>query len=75
MDLKVSMDYVQTEESKYRKNAAIQIRQEVANVLKHAKLSTEGEGVAPAPAAEKKAGKGEAEGKTAAAKTEKKAAA
>lgn len=36
MDLKVSLDYVQTEESRYRKNAAIQIRQEVANVLKHA---------------------------------------
>ena len=41
MDLKVSLDYVQTEESRYRKNAAIQIRQEVANVLKHARLSTE----------------------------------
>ena len=38
MDLKVSLDYVQTEESRYRKNAAIQIRQEVANVLKHARL-------------------------------------
>ena len=43
MDLKVSLDYVQTEESRYRKNAAIQIRQEVANVLKHARLSTEEE--------------------------------
>ena len=54
MDLKVSLDYVQTEESRYRKNAAIQIRQEVANVLKHARLSTEEESVAPASAAEEK---------------------
>lgn len=54
MDLKVSLDYVQTEESRYRKNAAIQIRQEVANVLKHARLSTEEESAAPAPAAEEK---------------------
>ena len=52
MDLKVSLDYVQTEESRYRKNAAIQIRQEVANVLKHARLSAEEESAAPAPAAE-----------------------
>ena len=57
MDLKVSLDYVQTEESRYRKNAAIQIRQEVANVLKHARLSTEEESAAPAPAAEEKTGK------------------
>ena len=54
---KVSLDYVQTEESRYRKNAAIQIRQEVANVLKHARLSTEEESAAPAPAAEEKTGK------------------
>lgn len=40
MDLKVEMDFVETEESRYRKNAALQIRQEVANVLKNAKLST-----------------------------------
>ena len=39
MDLKVELEFVETEESKYRKNAALQIRQEVANVLKHAKLS------------------------------------
>ena len=36
------------------KNAAIQIRREVANVLKHARLSTEEESAAPAPAAEEK---------------------
>ena len=49
MDLKVSLDYVQTEESRYRKNAAIQIRQEVANVLKHARLSAEEESAARQP--------------------------
>ena len=68
MDLKVSLDYVQTEESRYRKNAAIQIRQEVANVLKHARLSTEEESAAPAPAAEEKTGKEAAAGKTSAAR-------
>ena len=73
MDLKVSLDYVQTEESRYRKNAAIQIRQEVANVLKHARLSTEEESAAPAPAAEEKTGKEAAAGKTSAARSEKKA--
>ena len=73
MDLKVSLDYVQTEESRYRKNAAIQIRQEVANVLKHARLSTEEESVAPASAAEEKTGKEAAAGKTVAARPEKKA--
>ena len=72
MDLKVSLDYVQTEESRYRKIAAIQIRQEVANVLKHARLSTEEESVAPASAAEEKTGKEAAPGKTAAARPEKK---
>lgn len=41
MNLKVSLDYVETEESKYRKNAVLQIQQEVANVLKHAKISGE----------------------------------
>ena len=73
MDLKVSLDYVQTEESRYRKNAAIQIRQEVANVLKHARLFTEEESSAPASAAEEKTGKEAAAGKTAAARPEKKA--
>ncbi len=48
MDLKVELDYVETQESRYRKNAAIQIRQEVENVLKHARLSTEEESAAPA---------------------------
>ena len=41
MNLKVSLDYVETEESKYRKNAVLQIQQEVENVLKHAKISGE----------------------------------
>ncbi|WP_373217834.1 PolC-type DNA polymerase III [Ruminococcus sp. 5_1_39BFAA] len=44
MNLKVELEYVETEESKYRKNAAIQIRQEVENVLKHAKISGKEEG-------------------------------
>ena len=39
MDLKVELDFVEVKESKYRKNAALQIKQEVENVLKHAKLS------------------------------------
>ena len=41
MNLKINLQFVETEESKYRKNAALQIRQEVANVLKHAKLTPE----------------------------------
>lgn len=39
MDLKAELSFVETEESRYRRNAALQIKQEVANVLKHAKLS------------------------------------
>ena len=39
MDLKVDLDFVEAKESKYRKNAALQIKQEVENVLKHAKLA------------------------------------
>ena len=41
MNLKINLQFVEAEESKYRKNAALQIRQEVANVLKHAKLTPE----------------------------------
>ena len=41
MNLKVDMVYEETKESKYRKNAVLQIQQEVANVLKHAKLDKE----------------------------------
>ena len=41
MNLKINLQFIETEESKYRKNAALQIRQEVANVLKHAKLTPE----------------------------------
>ena len=36
MDLKVEMEFEETEESKYRKNAVLQIQQEVENVLKNA---------------------------------------
>ncbi len=43
MNLKINLQFVEAEESKYRKNAALQIRQEVANVLKHAKLTPETE--------------------------------
>ncbi|MDO4274654.1 MAG: PolC-type DNA polymerase III [Eubacteriales bacterium] len=41
MDLKVEMEFEAQKESKYRRNAVIQIQQEVANVLKNAKLSGE----------------------------------
>ena len=54
MNLKVSLDYVETEESKYRKNAVLQIQQEVANVLKHAKISGENTTEAEAEKQEKK---------------------
>ena len=37
MDLKIDLDYEERAESKYRKNAELQIRQEVANVVKNAK--------------------------------------
>ena len=57
MDLKVSLDYVETEESKYRRNAAIQIQQEVANVLKHAKLSEANKAAEAETAKEEKEGK------------------
>ena len=70
MDLKVSLDYVETEESKYRRNAAIQIQQEVANVLKYAKLSEANKAAEAETAKEEKEGK-KAE-KTPAAKPEKK---
>ena len=42
MDLKIDLQFAETGESKYRRNAAIQIRQEVENVLKHAKLDEAG---------------------------------
>ncbi len=58
MDLKVSLDYVETEESKYRKNAAIQIQQEVANVLKYARLSEANKAAEAETAKEKKGKKG-----------------
>ena len=39
MNLKADIDFIETGESKYRKNAALQIQQEVENVLRHAKLA------------------------------------
>lgn len=42
MNLKIDLQFAETGESKYRRNAAIQIRQEVENVLKHAKLDEAG---------------------------------
>ena len=68
MNLKVSLDYVETEESKYRKNAAIQIQQEVANVLKNAKVSAQKKEEEDASGEEKESKKTE----KAAAKPEKK---
>ena len=38
MDLKVELEFRETQESKYRKNAAVQIAQEVENVIRHAKI-------------------------------------
>ena len=39
MDLKIDLDYEEAKESKYRKNAEIQISQEVENVIKNARIS------------------------------------
>ena len=44
MDLKVEMEFEETEESKYRKNAVLQIQQEVENVLKNAGTGKSGRG-------------------------------
>lgn len=41
MDLKVEMKFEETPESKYRKNAVLQIQQEVENVLKHAGVNAQ----------------------------------
>ena len=43
MDLKVEMEFTETQESKYRKNAAVQIAQEVENVIRHAKMNAKTE--------------------------------
>ncbi len=43
MDLKVELDFVERPQSKYRKNAELQIQQEVANVVKHAMHAKEEE--------------------------------
>ncbi len=40
MDLKIETEFVQTEESRYRKNAALQIRHEAESVMKHARTET-----------------------------------
>ena len=43
MDLKVELEFTETQESKYRKNAAVQIAQEVENVIRHAKMNAKTE--------------------------------
>ena len=43
MNLKIELQFEEAQESKYRKNAVLQIEQEVENVLKHAKLDKEEE--------------------------------
>mgnify|MGYP002553574217 FL=1 len=43
MDLKVELEFTETQESKYRKNAAVQIAQEVENVIRHAKMNAKSE--------------------------------
>lgn len=55
MNLKLEVEFVQAEESRYRKNAALQIRQEVENVLKHARTDTASEETEE-PAKEKASG-------------------
>lgn len=57
MDLKVELDYVETQESKYRKNAAVQIRQEVENVIRNAGISVKKDGEKQEKAAEEEAKK------------------
>ena len=66
MDLKVELEFRETQESKYRKNAAVQIAQEVENVIRHAKLNSKNEEPAQseeAGTAEKKTDKGQQEKK------------
>ncbi len=46
MNLKIDLHFEETEESQYRKNAVLQIRQEVANVLKNARIRPEAAGQA-----------------------------
>ena len=43
MNLKIELQFEEAPESRYRKNAALQIQQEVENVLKNAKLEGEEE--------------------------------
>ena len=45
MDLKVELEYVEMQESKYHKNAELQIAQEVENVMRHAKIHAKSEQV------------------------------
>lgn len=59
MNLSIDMSYMEAEESKYRKNAVLQIQQEVANVLKNAKLENDEDEGIPVEAASEKAGKAE----------------
>ena len=57
MNLKIQLQFEEVPESKYRKNAALQIEQEVENVLKHARLDQE------EPSAESKEEAGDTEKK------------
>jgi DNA polymerase-3 subunit alpha (Gram-positive type) len=55
MDLKVEVEFVKPQESRYRQNAALQIAQEVENVMKQAGITRhkeDGEAAASAPAKE-----------------------
>lgn len=62
----MELEFRETQESKYRKNAAVQIAQEVENVIRHAKLNSKNEEPAQseeAGTAEKKTDKGQQEKK------------
>ena len=72
MDLKVELEFVETEESRYRKNAAIQIQQEVENVIRHAKLTDEEMASTEPSPEEKKEDKKEKKTASSQPKTEKK---
>ena len=72
MDLKVELEFVETEESRYRKNAAIQIQQEVENVIRHAKLTDEEMASTESSPEEKKEDKKEKKTASSQPKTEKK---
>ena len=64
MDLKIDLVFTEAGESKYRRNAALQIRQEVENVLKHAGMDgKKTESAAAGEAKKEKGGEKKASGK------------